>query len=242
MIHPIFYYLGILFIIGGIGTIFVNRNKDSKDRNKNWLKYFIYLAITLFTIFSIQYNFINILSIIISFIGGIEIYNLISKKIVSLRVSIIIAIIYTAIALLFILSTNLFFKQQMLFGYLIVASFDGFSQICGQLFGKRKLISNISPGKTIEGLIGGSLIAILIAVMAKDWMDISILGAIIFALFIIIFAFAGDISASYIKRIHKVKDFGKIFPGHGGMLDRFDSLIVASAMVLLTIYISLLFF
>ena len=238
MIHPILYFLGFLFLIGGVGTYFANK-KSSKDQiSQNWLKYFVYLLITLLTIFSVIFNFFTTLAVVISFTGLTELINIVIKDKKKPFKGLVIIGIYIIVSVFFVLFSYNFSGQQILFIYLIVASFDGFSQISGQLAGRRKLIPKISPGKTIEGLIGGAFSALLIAVFVKDWIGVSLSISLVSGLGIILFAFGGDIFASMIKRKYGVKNFSKIIPGHGGVLDRYDSFMLAGAMcyICLTFY------
>jgi phosphatidate cytidylyltransferase len=124
-------------------------------------------------------------------------------------------------------------KGVMLFAFLILCIFDGFSQISGQLFGKTKLFPKISPNKTVEGLIGGVLIALLSAFVFKNLIIAPQINAILFAVVVVIFAFIGDTAKSIYKRKYNVKDFSNLIPGHGGFLDRFDSLIAGGTGVAL---------
>ena len=100
----------------------------------------------------------------------------------------------------------------------------------GVFFGKHKLCPNISPKKTVEGLLGGlAMCAILTTVMIAifnacvDDLHIDYLTYITVSLMLSIFGVFGDLCASVIKRNHNVKDFGHILPGHGSIMDRFDS-------------------
>ena len=102
---------------------------------------------------------------------------------------------------------------------------DTFAYLIGRYFGKYPLSKTLSPNKTIEGAVssvfGGFLWAFLAGIVFKDlltWYDQLAIGAIIGILSIV-----GDLAESMIKRVANVKDTGTIFPGHGGMLDRFDS-------------------
>lgn len=101
---------------------------------------------------------------------------------------------------------------------------DVFAYLTGKLLGKHKLFPRISPGKTIEGSLGGLLFTIIaMAVFAHyaDWLPIGI--GIGMAAIAVVFGTLGDLCESMLKRQAGVKDSGKLIPGHGGILDRFDS-------------------
>ena len=119
---------------------------------------------------------------------------------------------------------------------------DTFAYFSGFLFGKHKLIPDVSPKKTVEGSIGGTLFCIL-AMIGYGWIVQLVSGGSVTAnyltlafsgLFIAFVAQVGDLLMSAIKRTYGVKDYGKLFPGHGGVLDRFDS-VLAVALVLIVI-------
>ena len=114
----------------------------------------------------------------------------------------------------------------------------------GTFFGKHKLCPRISPKKTVEGLFGGIAVSILISLLAGFVYESAVLkGAahvsygeiFVLALICAPLSVVGDLFASIIKRRCDVKDFGNIFPGHGGMMDRFDSLLFVLPIVLLTV-------
>ncbi len=109
---------------------------------------------------------------------------------------------------------------------------DTFAYFSGYFFGKRKLCPSISPKKTVEGAIGGILGSIITSlifgyIFLKDHMFIIALTGGIGS----IVAQIGDLSASLVKRHVNVKDFGNIIPGHGGILDRFDSVLFTAPIV-----------
>ena len=101
---------------------------------------------------------------------------------------------------------------------------DIFAYLTGRLLGKHKLFPRISPGKTIEGSIGGlvfTLIATAVFAHYADWLQIPV--ALGMAAIAVVFGTLGDLCESMLKRQAGVKDSGKLIPGHGGILDRFDS-------------------
>lgn len=107
----------------------------------------------------------------------------------------------------------------------------------GRQFGKRKMAPLVSPKKSIEGLIGGLISAMIIAGICGPWLlGYNITQSLIFIGFGILvgmFSVIGDLSISMFKRAADVKDSGTLFPGHGGVLDRLDSLFSASPIFLL---------
>lgn len=114
---------------------------------------------------------------------------------------------------------------------------DTFAYFAGRFLGKHKLIPSVSPKKTIEGSIGGIAGAVIIMVlymyicrkffgMVPDYFK-----GVVAAVIISVLAQIGDLVASCIKREHGVKDFGSLMPGHGGIMDRFDSVIFISPVV-----------
>ncbi len=114
---------------------------------------------------------------------------------------------------------------------------DAFALFAGMAFGKRKLAPELSPKKTVEGAIGGvagSVVCCLIyaAVMQFAFhLEVSYLTFALYGLLGSPISQLGDLSFSYIKRQYGLKDFGNIFPGHGGVLDRFDSVIFAAPFI-----------
>ncbi|MCU7667213.1 phosphatidate cytidylyltransferase [Bacillus thuringiensis] len=115
----------------------------------------------------------------------------------------------------------------VLFILLLIWSTDSGAYFVGKTFGKKKLFKSISPNKTIEGSIGGIVTALVVGIVFYLCTDIfqNIYEVIMMALVVSIFGQIGDLIESALKRSFNVKDSGKILPGHGGILDRFDSTI-----------------
>ena len=103
---------------------------------------------------------------------------------------------------------------------------DIFAYLTGKLLGKHKLFARISPGKTIEGSLGGlvfTVVAMAVFAHYADWLPIA--DGIGMAAIAVVFGSLGDLCESMLKRQAGVKDSGKLIPGHGGILDRFDSIL-----------------
>ena len=126
---------------------------------------------------------------------------------------------------------------------------DTGAYLCGSLLGKHKLFPRISPGKSWEGSIGGGILVIAVAVLVwylADQYQLNQLGltAIEWAglgLTVVIFGTWGDLVESLFKRTLGIKDSGNILPGHGGMLDRFDSSLLAIPAAVVYLYTIMLF-
>lgn len=115
-----------------------------------------------------------------------------------------------------------------IFLFLITIVTDTYAYITGKLIGKKKLLENISPNKTWEGTIGGSIIATFICTVYYFTVinsQSSMLKISLVVLFLSIIGQFGDLFFSAIKRTYGVKDFSNLMPGHGGVLDRLDSII-----------------
>ena len=133
---------------------------------------------------------------------------------------------------------NEFAKLLIMGIFILIWVNDTFAYLVGRSLGRTKLYSAVSPKKTVEGSFGGFIFAILAAfIMGKFETLIDPLQWMILASVIVITGSLGDLIESKFKRVAKVKDSGAILPGHGGMLDRLDSLIFAAPFAYLTLYI-----
>jgi len=125
---------------------------------------------------------------------------------------------------------------------LILWGNDTGAYLVGRLVGKRLLFERISPKKTWEGLIGGILLALIVSlILAHYFTSLSVGQWVAMAGLVSIFGTFGDLVESMLKRSQQVKDSGAVLPGHGGLLDRFDGLLLAAPAVfaLLKVLISL---
>jgi phosphatidate cytidylyltransferase len=154
----------------------------------------------------------------------------------------LLGLIYVAIPfslLNFITSYNGAYSYQLLFGFFFILwSNDTGAYLVGSAIGKHKLFPRVSPGKTWEGSIGGAILSYVVAFIIAEWYTvINRFDWMVIATILIIAGSLGDLVESLFKRSIDVKDSGNILPGHGGILDRFDSLILATPFVFVYLYI-----
>lgn len=116
--------------------------------------------------------------------------------------------------------------------FFIIWVYDSAAYAVGSLTGKHKICTRISPAKSWEGLIGGAVFAVLMGIgNSVMFNELSITDWIITALLVVVFGTSSDFFESKLKREAGVKDSGNILPGHGGMLDRFDTLLFATPAI-----------
>lgn len=117
---------------------------------------------------------------------------------------------------------------------------DTGAYVTGMLLGKHKLFERISPKKTWEGFIGGAVFALISGFVFSLFIpELNLLQWFIFSEIIVIFGTFGDLTESLMKRTENVKDTGNIIPGHGGLLDRFDSMLMSAPVIF--IWLSFIF-
>ncbi|MDA3953387.1 MAG: phosphatidate cytidylyltransferase [Bacteroidales bacterium] len=239
MIRIIYLIILLYFLLGGIGFYLINRRKEPEVARKSYTKFISYFFIINILFFSIIFNSILFiyLSVLIIAVSFFELFKLFYKSGFKEQRFFIISIL-----IMTVLSEGFFFfsgldKGLILFSFLVLSIFDSFSQITGQLWGKTKIFPAISPNKTLGGLIGGGLIALLSAFLLSDLYYNTHFSLIIITIGLLFFAFCGDIAASFYKRKFKVKDYSNLIPGHGGFLDRFDSLITGGAWIAFCFYV-----
>jgi phosphatidate cytidylyltransferase len=228
--HPVFLLTLAYFVIGGIATWLVNRRSTATERSARWTKigvYFLVVHAVILTILSRGWYFAGMAAALVT-LGLFELLRaLVGSSVTNVCTHLGVALPFAALGLAFIQFARKTPAETVLFVYVVVLSFDGFSQITGQLLGRHKLAPKISPGKTVEGLLGGLAMAAVTALPLAGWTCISRERSIGLALLVATSALLGDLGASAVKRSCRVKDYGTLIPGHGGVLDRFDSFIAA---------------
>ncbi|MFO8024949.1 phosphatidate cytidylyltransferase [Thiohalophilus sp.] len=148
------------------------------------------------------------------------------------------------VALLVLRHREPFGPQWVMYLLLLIWLADSAAYFAGRAFGRHKLLYNVSPGKSWEGVAGGLLGCLVLSVVAGWWFELSMTHYIWFvavSLVVVLFSVAGDLVESLFKRQAGMKDSGHILPGHGGILDRIDSLTAAAPVFASGLYLAGLF-
>ena len=125
--------------------------------------------------------------------------------------------------------------ELLLFALLIVWVADTGAFFAGKFLGRVKLAPDISPGKTWEGVIGGLVAVVLLTLLRTTWAETDLAVLVPFCLAVACLSIVGDLTVSMFKRTSGLKDSGSLFPGHGGVLDRIDSISAAAPLFALGI-------
>ncbi len=241
--HPI-SFLGLFYLFMVLGIYEFSKMLKIKS-------YWLYSIGTLLFLYSTPY-LTNTTSILIISLASIAILFLFlnalfskSNDVIHLLGTQFLCIIYSILPFLFIAkipfttSSNLYEGELILGVFVLIWANDTFAYLIGRSLGKHKLLERVSPKKTMEGFFGGVLVTMIISYLIGKYVAIItptqwiILGAIVS-----VFGVLGDLIASLFKRQTGVKDTGNIIPGHGGIIDRLDSVIFAAPFIF--IYLKLI--
>lgn len=184
-------------------------------------------VIILWTCTSYSLLTFQILFALIAIISIYEIYRLRKNK--SKFIAITFVLIPFIIVQMFNLKDNpdeIYNPSIILFMFALVWSFDSFAYLFGVNFGKNKIMPSISPKKSWEGFFGGFICTIMTAQVITNYLNIVEINILLISTLVPFTASLGDFMISYYKRIAKVKDSGKLIPGHGGILDRMDAFLI----------------
>lgn len=153
---------------------------------------------------------------------------------------VILSTLYVGVGFHYFIVTREAGIAYIIFALLVVWVTDSGAYFTGRAFGKNKLWPEISPNKTIEGFVGGIVLAVIGAIIMQliTPFDISWVILIVITIVASVFGQMGDLVESAIKRHFDVKDSGNILPGHGGILDRFDSLLFVLPLLSLLHFVS----
>lgn len=246
LIKPVYFYgaVGLFCLIASFEIINMLQHKHYIP--KGMMIYFGIATLTLYiTLISIYINIFVIESLLVWLFSvlliGLLLHVFIEKLTSELLGKMMLYILYVGIsfaALSMVRSEGIYTLLYLLILSMVT---DMFAYFVGIKFGKHRLAPKISPKKSIEGSIGGSFFAVLFATIFAYYFDILpferfvvfLVVSIVTGLLVSVTAQVGDLVASSFKRDHGIKDYSNLFPGHGGVLDRFDSSSFASIALII---------
>ncbi len=177
-------------------------------------------------------------ALLIFFLYALAVFGVI-KKPLSPMTQFLTMLIYVSGASVSVVAVSNLENGGFILLFLFLGSWltDTFAYLCGTFFGRHKLIPKVSPKKTVEGSVGAvfftlvffALYGLLVSSVTELTPDYFAL--ILTGLVLSVISQIGDLNASFIKRIYGIKDYGRIFPGHGGFFDRFDSVIAIAPVI-----------
>lgn len=231
-----------LFFVLGLLTLF---EFNKLIQLKSIIPYFIFII--LYMIFGYWQMVLNsdtgldeatqILMVVTIFVNLFLIKDLFSRKTIPLFATkrFIITTFYLSSGFVFLVLIASVFSPKILLGcFILVWINDSFAYLIGKNFGRQKLFEKISPKKTVEGFLGGLLFSCISSYfMFNITNTLNFTNWLIISIMIAVFGTLGDLIESKFKRQANVKDSGSIMPGHGGLLDRLDSIIFASPFIYL---------
>lgn len=214
-------------------------------KSKAYVSFAIFIAIIVFIALKEENPQGILIGLILALTGSLQsLYFLFSKKAKTpknflLKEDLTIRYLVLSFGLLILLPFSNGNYEPLIIVYLLLLiwSNDSFAYLVGKNFGKRKLYESVSPKKTIEGFIGGVVFTIITGVVISYYSELfSMIHWIVLSLLASILGTIGDLVESKFKRQANIKDSGSIMPGHGGMLDRLDSLFFVAPFVYLYIH------
>jgi phosphatidate cytidylyltransferase len=224
-------FIGLLGFIGVAGLLeYYKIVLNKKLKIIQYIYAIIGLVLITFSLWS--YEEINYLYLLVPIISLTSIVSLFDKKREWKSVSLLISGLFYIALPLFLLHLSVtqndeFQPYLALNLFILIWCSDTFAYLTGRAFGKRKLFEKISPNKTIEGFAGAIILTMAFSLLLSHWFDIPFQINLFIALISVVFGTLGDLVESQLKREYGLKDSGKLIPGHGGILDRFDALFIS---------------
>lgn len=242
LIHPLFFYaVFALFLIAGLIEFYKLVKTDSNSPN---ILHGVVIGFSIFVMTAFinsKYIETKYILFVIPLIFSVFIVELFKNKPNPLdNISLtFLGIIYVAVPLSLLLLITNTLQENYKVGKVLVLGFfvlvwtnDTFAYLVGIKFGKNRLFERVSPKKSWEGSIGGLFFSIIASAVLSYYFDVLSLSEWIgMSIVIVIFGSIGDLVESLFKRSLHIKDSGNILPGHGGILDRLDAVLIAAPFV-----------
>jgi phosphatidate cytidylyltransferase len=238
-----FIVLFILILAGGL-TEFLNLYKQSDIQPNKWLSYVVSFALFGISFFvakgMIGAKYFLLMFPLFILIMAAELYRKKIQPIENIALT-IFSIVYMAIPLAFVnflvfpeIFSHVYSPKLLIALFILIWTNDSGAYLVGVSIGKHRLFERISPKKSWEGAIGGTITAIFAAIIISGYIpEIQLTHWIAISILTVVSSVFGDLTESMFKRYFQIKDSGQIFPGHGGILDRFDSILFAVPVIAL---------
>jgi len=199
--------------------------------------YFVYVSVNELYVINIDYKLVLAIIAFIFLFSQFIVKNNNIKDATRSIFTTLFSSIYIGYFSSFLLKIKLLPEGNMflIFLFIIIWMNDTGAFIIGTIFGKKKLAPKISPKKTIEGSIAGISFSFITVIILNQWLHYELSRLLFIGIIIPMVGQFGDLFESILKRRAKIKDSGKLIPGHGGVLDRFDSLLFAAPVFYLCI-------
>ena len=220
-------YAILMAVLAWMGLYELLKARKKKKEFPAFMEIIAYVLVTLFVLFNENSSTTGI-SLIFAYIIPMVLINDSKKYNLNDALFLIGSTIFIGLSFNLLITIRNISLDYIIYIFLIATMTDTFALLTGRKIGKRKLAPDISPNKTIEGSIGGSLIGTIVAsAYFYEVIDptVGIVGIVLVTLILTILGQIGDLVFSSIKRYYNTKDFSNLIPGHGGILDRLDSII-----------------
>lgn len=228
-------YAILMAVLAWMGLYELLKARKKKKEFPAFMEIIAYVLVTLFVLFNenssttgIYMDYRIIASLIFVYIIPMVLINDSKKYNLNDALFLIGSTIFIGLSFNLLITIRNISLDYIIYIFLIATMTDTFALLTGRKIGKRKLAPDISPNKTIEGSIGGSLVGTIVAsAYFYEVIDptVGIVGIVLVTLILTILGQIGDLVFSSIKRYYNIKDFSNLIPGHGGILDRLDSII-----------------
>lgn len=239
------YAWALLAMFYSFGCVYEFTQKDPIAKQS---KYIIRLAAILIWagLFAFLYSQNSLFLIIWIFLLPLAFLSVLNSKVpmpFSQASGFLVSIFYTIFPFIclvligFMLEEATYHYELIIWLFMLIWANDSFAYLFGRMFGKNKLAPNISPGKSWEGFIGGAIMTLVVSlVIAHFFIPMPFVHVIMMVCIVIPLGVLGDLVESKWKRSLKIKDSGYFLPGHGGFLDRFDSILISAPVIFCYFY------
>lgn len=237
--HPLAYVFifALVVVLGMYEFIKMINGLDVKVRVFWSFAIGVFLYLSSFLVFYTQLP-VRWLIVIVPLVGGVfltELYFKNKNSLLNIATTLIVPL-YVALPFSFLHHLAFFngtYSFELLLGFfLMIWINDSGAYLVGSLFGRRKLFPRVSPAKSWEGAIGGFILTIIMSVIGFELTNIlTLLDWLVIGSFVSILGTYGDLIESMLKRSVNIKDSGRVLPGHGGVLDRFDAVFFSAPAV-----------